>query len=455
MTRCLFSSTIRHTVAMETTDSQGTFAKTQLIVFYIILLLAVDSINPVKVFLHVFPQVQPWHIATFSILLMFYVFVSEMKQLLYFSVKVFFHSILSIFFREVEVVGRQNIPLHGPVIFTSNHANQFIDSVVVLCTCQRTISYLMAEKSWNRRIVGDIAWAMGAVPVKRAQDETKEGKGLITVSEIIQSLSRPNSSTVIILDEKEQQEQQQQQADSIQDSLKNYPNDRNEPNHVPVSSEISQDMNLTTRRFEIHGLDTEFSKQIKTGDKIRIHGSSVQMKVIAVESDTCMQVETVESAQNYVAPSTPVPFQIMERIDQQKVYESVLAKLASGGAVCIFPEGGSHDRTDLLPLKVGVSLIAYHALEKDGLIVPVVPVGLNYFRGHRFRGRVIVEFGRPTFVDPMTLPQFKSGGVEKRRVCNEFLERYVSSWGRHSTLLFNVNKYFFELIELKIVCEVL
>lgn len=60
----------------------------------------------------------------------------------------------------------------------------------------------------------------------------------------------------------------------------------------------------------------------------------------------------------------------------------------------IFPEGGSHDRTDLLPLKVGVALIAYSALEKDGINVPIVPVGLNYFRAHRWRGRAVVEVRR-------------------------------------------------------------
>lgn len=405
---------------METSDSQGTFAKTQLIVFYIILLLAVDSINPVKVFLHVFPQVQPWHIATMSILLMLYVFVSEMKQLLYFSVKVFFHSILSIFFREVEVVGRQNIPLHGPVIFTSNHANQFIDSVVVLCTCQRTISYLMAEKSWNRRIIGDIAWAMGAVPVKRAQDETKEGRGRISFQEILEPLNcyKSSSSREKGVDDTSHEIQQPQDL-ALQ-------HDEKETNLPATSTPLTQEPIPASRRFKIHGSETEFFKQMKVGDKIRIHGSATQMKVLGIESDTSMLVETVEAAHNYIVPSTPVSFQIMERIDQQKVYESVLAKLASGGAVCIFPEGGSHDRTDLLPLKVGVSLIAYHALEKDGLVVPVVPVGLNYFRGHRFRGRVIVEFGRPTYVDPATLPQFKKGGVEKRRVCNDFLERYTN-----------------------------
>lgn len=61
---------------------------------------------------------------------MIYVFISEFKELLYFSVKIFFHSILSIFFREVQIVGRDNIPAFGPVLFSVNHQNQFVDAVM-------------------------------------------------------------------------------------------------------------------------------------------------------------------------------------------------------------------------------------------------------------------------------------------------------------------------------------
>lgn len=93
----------------------------------------------------------------------------------------------------------------------------------------------------------------------------------------------------------------------------------------------------------------------------------------------------------------------------------------------IFPEGGSHDRTDLLPLKVGVALIAYSELIKDGINVPIVPVGLNYFRAHRFRGKATVEYGSPTYIDPSTVAQFKRGGAEKRMVCNELLGRIEDS----------------------------
>ena len=45
--------------------------------------------------------------------------------------QVFFQSIFSIFFSSMEVLGRQNIPTHGPIIFTGNHMNQVIFSAVI------------------------------------------------------------------------------------------------------------------------------------------------------------------------------------------------------------------------------------------------------------------------------------------------------------------------------------
>jgi glycerol-3-phosphate O-acyltransferase/dihydroxyacetone phosphate acyltransferase len=39
--------------------------------------------------------------------------------------------------------------------------------------------------------------------------------------------------------------------------------------------------------------------------------------------------------------------------------------------------------------------------------VPIVPVGLNYFRGHRFRGRVVVEFGPPIHIDKALFQTYK------------------------------------------------
>lgn len=354
--------------------SELDYTKAQLAFFYIIVLLSLDVLNPVKIFLRVFPTVAPWHIATLAIICLLYTFIVNLRPLIYFAVKVFYHSIASIFFNDVQVIGKKNIPKYGPVIFTSNHANQFMDGLMIMCTCERNISYLVADKSWYRPIIGHFAWAMGAVPVKRAQDSANKGSGTVTIDK----------------------------------------------------KDIAADLSSTITYVKVIGKNTKFTIEIKVGDKIRFAGTAEGIKVATIHDDESLSLKIEGSALD-VINSLPFPdyaaFDVLPRIDQHDVFQHVLEKLSSGGTIGIFPEGGSHDRTDLLPLKVGVALIAYSALEKDAINVPIVPVGLNYFRAHRFRGKATVEFGSPTYVDSSTLADYQRGGPDKRRVCNELLGR--------------------------------
>ena len=52
----------------------------------------------------------------------------------------------------------------------------------------------------------------------------------------------------------------------------------------------------------------------------------------------------------------------------------------------------------LFVVKAGVAAIALGTQEKYDVKVPIVPIGLTYFRGHRFRGRLVVEFGEPIYI---------------------------------------------------------
>lgn len=61
----------------------------------------------------------------------------------------------------------------------------------------------------------------------------------------------------------------------------------------------------------------------------------------------------------------------------------------------IFPEGGSHDRTDLLPLKAGICIMALGAMEKYGIQVNLVSCGFHYYHPENFRSKVIMEYGEP------------------------------------------------------------
>lgn len=132
-----------------------------------------------------------------------------------------------------------------------------------------------------------------------------------------------------------------------------------------------------------------------------------------------------------------VPF-----VDQREMYQNVHQCLTSGGCICVFPEGlsrpfintvcvlkalslvgGSHDRTDLLPLKAGVSIMALGAMTNDPNVrVKIVPVGLSYFHAHCFRSRAVVEFGEAMDVPPNLVEKFKEGGAQRREAVNKLLD---------------------------------
>ena len=57
--------------------------------------------------------------------------------------------------------------------------------------------------------------------------------------------------------------------------------------------------------------------------------------------------------------------------------------------------------------QVGVAAIALGTLEKYDVNVPIVPVGLTYFRGDRFRGRVVVEYGQPIYISKDLMKVYK------------------------------------------------
>ncbi len=194
----------------------------------------------------------------------------------------------------MEVLGRENIPAHGPIIFTGNHMNQFVDGAVMMVTNPHRVGFLVAEKSYNKRVIGDFAKAVGSIPVSRTQDQAKAGPGKVYF-----------------------------------DGLK------------------------------IQGENTKFT-QLKKGDKIRPGKSSEGYRIKEVISDTegILAEDYGEASPKIdICQGKWVTYEILGHVDQSKMFESVQTALANGNCLGIFPEGGSHDRTDLLPLKVSFKFI--------------------------------------------------------------------------------------------------
>jgi glycerol-3-phosphate O-acyltransferase/dihydroxyacetone phosphate acyltransferase len=169
--------------------------------------------------------------------------------------------------------------------------NQFVDGAVIVTTTPRRVGFLVAEKSMQKPIIGDFARACGSIAVARPQDKAKAGPGRI------------------YFDQK-----------------------------------------------RIVGDGTQFTK-LQKGDKIRPAKSAEMYKIAQVISDTegvlgddmgdsdALQ-ERCQGEGNWCT------YEVMGYVDQSQMFTKVHTALANGQCIGIFPEGGSHDNTDLLPLKV-------------------------------------------------------------------------------------------------------
>ncbi|KAG0280659.1 hypothetical protein BGZ96_001471 [Linnemannia gamsii] len=286
---------------------------------------------------------------------------------IYDFVSFFFTILLDIFFREIRPRGAHKIPQKGPVIFVAApHANQFVDPLVLMRECGRRVSFLAAKKSMDRRWIGAMARSMNAIPVERPQDLAKPGSGTIKLQ------------------------------DRYGDPLR------------------------------ITGLGTKFTKELLVGDQISLPKDVGTSAVVEIISDTELVIKKefkdLKALELLTSPEGS-KYKCLPHMDQSNVYKTVFERLNAGHCVGIFPEGGSHDRAEMLPLKAGVTIMALGALAANpSLDLKIVTCGLNYFHPHRFRSRAVVEFGEPLTVPPELVEMYKRGGAEKREACGKLLD---------------------------------
>lgn len=279
----------------------------------------------------------------------------------------FFFGTLEIFFREMGVRNQFKVPPENvPTLFIcAPHSSQFIDPFVVQYAVGRLdLCFLTAAKSMRTKFVGLMARLTDAIPVERAQDVSSKGEGSVW-------LSRGDSVTVI-------------------------------------------------------GRGTSFTRQLRVGDNIAVDGSELGLTVRSIHSDESLTLkkpyEPREEGVDAFAEGEWCGYRVLPHVDQAKMFEKVVEALQQGKAIGIFPEGGSHDRPTLLPLRAGVALMALEALSKyPSMPLRLVPVGLNYFSGHRFRSRVFVDIGEPMVVPAHLRPLYLEGGESKRRATNELM----------------------------------
>lgn len=177
---------------------------------------------------------------------------------------------------------------------------QFVDPLILMRSVRmeahRRIAFLVAEKSMRRRFIGFISRFAGSVPVSRVMDLTKAAPGKIRLPD-------------------------------------------------------------TEKPTEIEGIETKFTEDCEIGGHLVLPSvgkqGAVSVEIVEIIDDTHVRIKSpfggMAAAEQLSGEGTK--YKTAPKVDQSIVYEAVFHRLNTGGCVGIFPEGGSHDRPELLPLK--------------------------------------------------------------------------------------------------------
>ena len=103
----------------------------------------------------------------------------------------FFRTITNTFFRRIDIVGIENVPVEGPVIFAGNHPNALMDGWLLTAQCGRWPLHFMANaKLWKYRLLAPLLDASGAIPVYSREehgDDADNSKAFEKLYEVMES----------------------------------------------------------------------------------------------------------------------------------------------------------------------------------------------------------------------------------------------------------------------------
>lgn len=94
---------------------------------------------------------------------------------LYRALRVFVRAVLAVFYRSVEVTGREHLDNTAPTLLASNHPNSIIDPLLLGLFENRQISFCARHGLFKIPIMGTVLRAVGAIPIRRRSD-SKDGK---------------------------------------------------------------------------------------------------------------------------------------------------------------------------------------------------------------------------------------------------------------------------------------
>src|SRR6266851_3217691 len=100
-------------------------------------------------------------------------------------VRMMIRLLLWLFYRRIDVVGRERIPPDGGVIVAANHHNSVVDAMLIIATVPRAVTVLANAPLFRHPLVGPLLRMLGAVPVNRrleAGDDPRKNEAMFTAA---------------------------------------------------------------------------------------------------------------------------------------------------------------------------------------------------------------------------------------------------------------------------------
>lgn len=235
--------------------------------------------------------------------------------------------ITSFIFKEVHIIGAENVPTDGPLIISGTHNSQFMDAAMLLLAVKREVNFVIAASSARKKTLGFFLQFLNIIPTERPIDKKFSGEGKLT--------------------------------------------------------ELKEGV--------IKGKDTKFKKQLHVGCTLKILSSGNELMVKEIIDDNTAKI----GKGTFEFSNKEESFFIFPKLNQEQVFKNVYKGLSNGKCIGIFPEGGSHDQTELLELKAGACVFAWGSYKLHKKKVKMIEVGINYFGAHKFRSKVVISIGKP------------------------------------------------------------
>src|SRR5262245_28206836 len=80
---------------------------------------------------------------------------------------------LHLFFRKIDVEGREHVPDDGPVLFVPNHANALVDPLVLITALRRRVRLTAKNVLGKNPLLGLLLRGLGTVTFHRREDVGK------------------------------------------------------------------------------------------------------------------------------------------------------------------------------------------------------------------------------------------------------------------------------------------